>query len=1123
MANLRSLIVRIGADAKDVTTALAKVGTDAKAAQTAVAGIGKAPDTSGLNQALTRMSANLDLVRVGQQRIATEAANASRGIQQLGGVTSLTSSQVDDMVRAISRGVDAFRALGQTAPAEVQKALAALKQQQQALKELSATTSGTSFGSLIGDVGGALALPTTLAAAGAAFGLAARQSVTYADSLVKVSEQTGIGIVALQRLNSIAVPSGNSLEEVANAVSKFQKNIASGNPQALQAITSLGLSFEDLRKLAPDAQFIAIAKAMQQIDDPAQQALIAIELFGRGGALILPTLKAKVDELGSSMTAMSAESVRALHEFSVGFDRLKIDAVNAAGNILATFIDLNNKLSKLRLFLGAPPQENDDLTTQAGREAAAKRAGLTLPPPPNLPLLGGVPSVGIGTLTGGAFQAQAGLISGPSPENTALLAAATAQLRLQEAAADALGMSWETYRQKLDAVNEKISEATRDTGNLTFSQQQTVLTLQAMGLSTEDISIKTALSSIAITKFNDSLKAQNERMKDNEEETVAAGKAALGLIFGYNSLGVVSDKFTGFLRQQVGQLHVFGGTVTQIVEEMQRAGQFAGAFDVQRGGRFVPSTTLPGESQPTLESTAQLGFSGLAIPSAQNIEAINRAREATTQWKDDLAGLSSSLEHLAQVSGGTFGSIVGELADVARGLDTADKGFHAFTSSTSSSLGKATGIIELIAGAATALFSVLKGIGGPSAAEIAGRKTEATFEQSFGGFDQMAKAIGAAYAATGRSAAQADQDIKSLFAAEKLGAEATQAAIDKINIALNEQQKKIEDTATGVSAVVSAFQAFGGKIPDEMRETIKSILTMQGLTEDEKKALQGLLDVPPPDYVALTQLAANYGITLENLGPKFKQANLEASAKKIYADFTALTDAGADVGGVLGGMSTAISKLVQDSVKFGTAIPDNMRPLIQNLIDAGKLLDANGNKINDISGLSFEDTPLDTGLKTLNDTLQELIRTLTGKNGLADALNGLPTSKDITITTHIKQDFADTSFLGDTSDWAHTTAGAATGGLVMPRGIQHFAGGGRVLPFRRSGSDTVPAMLTPGEMVLTASQQKAVSALMGSGGGDLYVTLELDGKVVTSTVIQNFATDRDGAGTKARRALRVPA
>ena len=48
--------------------------------------------------------------------------------------------------------------------------------------------------------------------------------------------------------------------------------------------------------------------------------------------------------------------------------------------------------------------------------------------------------------------------------------------------------------------------------------------------------------------------------------------------------------------------------------------------------------------------------------------------------------------------------------------------------------------------------------------------------------------------------------------------------------------------------------------------------------------------------------------------------------------------------------------------------------------------------------------------------------------------------------------------------------GMATGGYVTKKGIQHFAGGGRA-----KGKDTVPAMLSPGEYVLTPQQMKAVS------------------------------------------------
>ena len=66
------------------------------------------------------------------------------------------------------------------------------------------------------------------------------------------------------------------------------------------------------------------------------------------------------------------------------------------------------------------------------------------------------------------------------------------------------------------------------------------------------------------------------------------------------------------------------------------------------------------------------------------------------------------------------------------------------------------------------------------------------------------------------------------------------------------------------------------------------------------------------------------------------------------------------------------------------------------------------------------------------------------------------------------------------------TALGAKGGYVTKRGIQGFAGGGRV----RGTKDTVPAMLTPGEYVLTPGQMRSmgqgstiVNVNMGEGGG----------------------------------------
>ena len=67
---------------------------------------------------------------------------------------------------------------------------------------------------------------------------------------------------------------------------------------------------------------------------------------------------------------------------------------------------------------------------------------------------------------------------------------------------------------------------------------------------------------------------------------------------------------------------------------------------------------------------------------------------------------------------------------------------------------------------------------------------------------------------------------------------------------------------------------------------------------------------------------------------------------------------GADVGGVLAAMSDEISTLVQTSIRMGTEIPENMRPFIEELIRAGKLLDENGDAITDLSQLKFG-APLD--------------------------------------------------------------------------------------------------------------------------------------------------------------------
>ena len=65
------------------------------------------------------------------------------------------------------------------------------------------------------------------------------------------------------------------------------------------------------------------------------------------------------------------------------------------------------------------------------------------------------------------------------------------------------------------------------------------------------------------------------------------------------------------------------------------------------------------------------------------------------------------------------------------------------------------------------------------------------------------------------------------------------------------------------------------------------------------------------------------------------------------------------------------------------------------------------------------------------------------------------------------------------------TSFIAKGGVIGPNGVQRFAVGGMAQPhFFARGTDTVPAMLTPGEMILNAAQQARLFQIAdGRGGG----------------------------------------
>lgn len=141
---------------------------------------------------------------------------------------------------------------------------------------------GIAAGAAIGGLG--LAISSTLGAA-----------VELGSSISDLAAKTGLSTDAVQSFGYAAEQTGASVEDVARAAVILQKNIAGG----AAVFQKLGLELAELRALSPDEQFLAVAEAIRQVEDPARQTQLALEAFGRRGAELLPAIRQGFSELSA--------------------------------------------------------------------------------------------------------------------------------------------------------------------------------------------------------------------------------------------------------------------------------------------------------------------------------------------------------------------------------------------------------------------------------------------------------------------------------------------------------------------------------------------------------------------------------------------------------------------------------------------------------------------------------------------------------------------------------------------------------------------------------------------------------------------------------------------------------
>ncbi len=176
----------------------------------------------------------------------------------------------------------------------------------------------------------------------AAFAACAYAAADYGEQLVETSQKTGMAVEDLGALKYAAEQSGVGFDQMRLGLSRMQRaafDAAHGMKEQADTFALLGVSVQDASggMRSGTEIFRDIAESIAAMDDPTAQAALAMRVFGRSGAELLPLLKsggAGIDELMQRAEklglVMSDQAARDAEEFGDAIDDVKLSAKGVA-------------------------------------------------------------------------------------------------------------------------------------------------------------------------------------------------------------------------------------------------------------------------------------------------------------------------------------------------------------------------------------------------------------------------------------------------------------------------------------------------------------------------------------------------------------------------------------------------------------------------------------------------------------------------------------------------------------------------------------------------------------------------------------------------------------------------
>ncbi len=190
-------------------------------------------------------------------------------------------------------------------------------------------------------------------------GLAAmvKSAIDTGDALDEMSQRVGVSVETLSVWKPAAEQSGVSGESFEKGLRKLSTTMleaATGSEDAARGFSAVGVEFknQDGTLRATDQVLLDLAERFKAMPDGAEKTALAVQLFGKSGAELIPFLnqgRDGINELAAEMQAlgvqMSSETAAQAGNFNDALDKLKLATTSIGNQIIASLLPALNDMA----------------------------------------------------------------------------------------------------------------------------------------------------------------------------------------------------------------------------------------------------------------------------------------------------------------------------------------------------------------------------------------------------------------------------------------------------------------------------------------------------------------------------------------------------------------------------------------------------------------------------------------------------------------------------------------------------------------------------------------------------------------------------------------------------------